>query len=219
MFWSIWIARNELVFKDFRVSVKGLELAIKYRAFLWAQAAKLISQGFISHWALSPSRSVQIHTRKYLHHWLANWLSIYQYLGFIDGSSNMNAAGQIVAGVGGVIINQQRACKLVFSGPVDVKSNYEAEAKALMIMMSHLQFNCLGIRSCIIFSDSAALVNNFLKYRSGIFWDANFQELLNNNFVHKVTLLYIPRHLNDIADHFSKEGAKRRKMIAAWCGH
>ncbi|KAL1810529.1 hypothetical protein ACET3Z_027519 [Daucus carota] len=63
--------------------------------------------------------------------------------GFIDGSFNMNAAGQIVAGVGGVIINQQRACKLVFSGPVDVKSNYEAKAKALMIMMSHLQFNCL----------------------------------------------------------------------------
>ena len=212
MFWSIWIARNELIFRGFRISPKSLELAIKYRAFLWARAAKLISQSLMSSWAISPAHSVHIYSRKNLNSWLTNWLSIYQYAGFIDGSFQLKADGNILAGVGGVIINNKRLCKLVFSGPVEVQSNYDAEVKALVIMMDHLQHNCLGIRSCIILTDSATLVNNFLKFKRGVYWDTHLQELHNNIFVHKVTLLYIPRHLNVLADQFSKDGSPKMEL-------
>ena len=120
MFWSIWVARNELVFRNSRISAKGLELAIKYRAFSWARAARLISPDLQSCWAQSPSRSIQILARKDFDVWLENWSSIYHYMGFIDGSFHRDSSGQLRAGVGGYIINQQRLCQLVFSGPVVV---------------------------------------------------------------------------------------------------
>lgn len=95
---------------------------------------------------------------------------------------------------------------------MEVRSNYDTEVKALVIMMNHLQHNCLGIRSCIILTDSTTLVNNFLKFKRGVYWDTHLQELHNNIFVHKVTLLYIPRHLNVLADQFSKDGSPKMEL-------
>lgn len=83
-------------------------------------------------------------------------------------------------------------------------------------MMKHLQYNKLGIRSCLVFTDSTNLVHNFSKFRCGVYWDPLFNELKDNNLIHKVSLIFIPRHLNQIADEFAKQGAKREAMIAAW---
>lgn len=74
----------------------------------------------------------------------------------------------------------------------------------------------LGIHSCLVFTDSTNLVHNFSKFRCGVYWDPLFNELKDNNLIHKVSLIFIPRHLNQIADEFAKQGAKREAMIAAW---
>lgn len=85
--------------------------------------------------------------------------------------------------------------------------------------MNHLQNNYMGIRSCIVFTDSASLVSNFLKFKSGVFWDLRLNELSNNRFLHQIALVHIPRHFNSLADAFAKEGAGRKAMLAAWSKH
>lgn len=66
-------------------------------------------------------------------------------MSFIDGSFVKNSSGQVKSGVRGFLINNRRLCKLVFSGPVEAQSGYDAEAKALVLMMSHLLHNRMGI--------------------------------------------------------------------------
>lgn len=118
MFWSIWVARNELVFRNSRISSSNLESVIKYRAFTWARAANLVSLDLQKGWAISPSTSTYMQARKDFLASVAKWSAVYNYLGFIDGAYLKKSSGQLLAGVGGFLINSNRSCQLIFSGPV-----------------------------------------------------------------------------------------------------
>ena len=124
---------------------------------------------------------------------------------FIDGSfqdhNNLSSCG----GVGGFIMNTDIRVVFIFQGPSAKQSSYDIELEAMMIQPS-----------CIVLTDSTILVNNILKFKCGSVWSQDFSCLNSNELVHKISLAYISRHLDESADWLSNQGAKRAKILAAW---
>lgn len=212
VFWSIWLARNDLIYKNSRISLACLEVAIKYRAYHWAKLTSLVSNNLESIWALAPGQAVKIQAKRHLGLLLDHWLNMYSYVGFIDGSFSKTQQ----SGIGGILINSAKRVKLLFSGPTTTNSSYEAEVNALVVMIKHLDNNCSNVNRCILFSDSAEMAHNFLKFKRGSYWDFPLSHLKDVSFVQHVNVIFISRHLNNTADWLAREGAKKSQFLAAW---
>lgn len=216
LLWSLWLARNDLVFNNNRTSRDALQLLIKFRAYSWAKANNLVSPNVENLWVLDPGQCAILKKQSVLKSLMDRWFSVYPFLGFIDGSYLKKGPLQCSGGIGGFLIDKRCKVKLLFSGPVEVTSGFEAELAALLLMLYHLSIHNLGSKPILVFSDSCKLVYTFLKYKSGNYWDRRLQPFDSSELIHNISLLSIPRYLNSSADWLSKQGAKREKMVAAW---
>lgn len=70
MFWSVWLAQNDMVFRGVKDEDKSIESSIKFRAFTWARAANLISTPVQKYWALDPAHSLAVQAKKDFKDWL-----------------------------------------------------------------------------------------------------------------------------------------------------
>lgn len=215
MFWTIWLTRNDLVFKNQRLSTASLESLIINRSYSWGLSNKILLPNQLSAWHLNPKHLLSINTRVAKRNLVSYWSEISTIVGFIDGAWKSNDLST-KAGIGGFLISNLNSLKFIFSGPSSNSSPYDTELEAFMFLLSHIvdsifKHDSITIFSTI-FSDSMSLVNNLHNLRS----DINFIKCRGSSMIHKVHLVHIDRILNSEADKLAKEGMARNRMIAAW---
>lgn len=72
--WSLWLARNDLLFKRYKINKKDLELMIKQRSYSWGLSFNLITINQANIWYIDPhaalSNKIRILKEKLLDFWL-----------------------------------------------------------------------------------------------------------------------------------------------------
>lgn len=207
MLWSVWLSRNELVFKNIRVSDSYLENIIKSNSYIWGVSNYILLPGDLQAWEFSPQgllvRSSEYNKRKIV----SFWLQITNLVAFIDGACKKDGLGQIKAGLGGYILGRPTSLLFTFSGPSNQVSPYSAELEALTYVLGQLSSSNYKEAQIAIFTDSKMLVDNFQKIRSSN--DLVVQSRSKSNIVHNVNLIHIDRSINSEADRLAKEGMTR----------
>lgn len=64
LLWTVWLARNDNIYNNSRISVNNLEFLIKHRAYIWSKAANLVPHNHESIWCLNPHQSFLIKRKK-----------------------------------------------------------------------------------------------------------------------------------------------------------
>lgn len=104
--WSIWLARNEVVFKQGRMDRNTLHILIFLRINKWWTAVNLIPFGGDPLWLLNPQGIINIcHHELHLNYWNSR-RSVFDFVCAVDGSWECSVNNFTAAGIGGNIVNK-----------------------------------------------------------------------------------------------------------------
>lgn len=214
--WSIWLARNELVFSNIKISKATLVDLIFLRVSKWGKASGLIEFGDTPLWKIHPQGAIALHTFTLRSSfWLHKGLC-FDLVCAVDGAWGLIGNSLFGGGIGGTVRNNKGSLLFSFSGPVASKSVRFTEIDAILfVLQSLMSRNLLKLRT-VICSDSAQAVNAFNRGLSVEFphmdFNLRFEHVINISiFIH-----YVPRNLNDNADSLAKKGITRPYMSSLW---
>lgn len=216
--WSIWLARNELVFKKKRIKKVELETIIMIRISKWGKAAAVMNFGEDPLWRINPWGALKIH-----HLAASNSFWQYRYQNYdltcmVDGAFDNNQWGQLGGGIGGCIKDRHGKTIYCFSRPIGALSAIEAEISAILHVMHHLLLWQSFNKNVVVCSDSVGAINAIYE---GL--DINFPLLVPNFEVasllrKNVTIQYVPSDLNDNADKLARDGIRKPGLNCFWAG-
>lgn len=160
MFWTIWKTRNELLFNNHKLQDAKIEYLIKFQAFGWGIANKLVNQQQIQPWFCNPIQVFKTNTRLAKRRLIAYWSEFSDIVGFIDGAWKKDSVGNITASIGGFLMESKLSLIFIFSGTTEASSPYEAELAALKFVLEQLGSSNFKEYSTTIFSDSKQLAHH-----------------------------------------------------------
>lgn len=99
MFWTIWKTRNELIFKNVRMTEDMINHFVKYHSFSWGLANNLVYQSQQNIWYHHPSSVLKSNIRLPKKKIIAYWSEIATLIGFIDGAWKREPSGHIKVGI------------------------------------------------------------------------------------------------------------------------
>ena len=214
--WSIWLARNELIFKQVRIKKENLVELIYIRVSKWGRASNLLGYGDTPIWRINPQGAVALHSFK-----LSSEFWTYKFLCFdivsaVDGSWGITSESFHSGGMGGTIKTKEGRAILTFSGPVLAISAVHAEIQAIIFAINCLASRNIKYTRAVVCSDSITAVNALNKGLQFdfpiLYMDFKYQHMINVSiFIH-----YVPRSLNENADSLAKSGLHRPVMKATW---
>ncbi|KAK1384947.1 hypothetical protein POM88_022682 [Heracleum sosnowskyi] len=199
--WTIWLERNQGVFNNTFASLKNISFLIIHRSAQWCLAAGLLVKETLAWWNFNPmgciTRSISLKKLDLLNNGCA-------LTGFIDGSWKLDNKGVIVAGIGGLILNQEGKKKLEFAGPIRTLDALHTEWGALIFIVDFFSKKNLNI-SLMIYSNSALLVRSLLNFKNrGNIEDELIFEVRKKMLRHNIFLKQISRDYNDKEDLLAK---------------
>lgn len=208
VFWTLWLNRNEFIFKNVQTNNKTLEQLLIHRSFSWCSSGGILIHSSILDWKNNPIRATKSKYKTFLCELKHNW----DYHGFTDGAWNIinNFSS---AGMGGYLKNKMGDIEFLFSGPIEAVNPLEAESKAMAYMIQHILQKYTEHKKIIIHTDSYTLWENIQKYRAGFLNVIPYMDtaqILDNRHIQ---IGHIRRHLNPGADHLAKLGLQRPNII------
>ncbi|KAE8696464.1 hypothetical protein F3Y22_tig00110670pilonHSYRG00065 [Hibiscus syriacus] len=213
--WSIWLVRNEFVFREKRAKLKDVVCIVKMRALVWCKTLKEFNELDEKRWWACPGFCVDSceEKRRQKLIWQPPGLGKMKFN--VDGSANKEAAG-----CGGVLRNSEGHVVAMFFGPVSLVNVDFAELVAIKFALE-LFCGSKWLRNVVLIIESdSAVVLNWLQSYSGRpwKWGSTFEEI--DGMVLKikdVSFEFTPRLRNSMADHLAKIGSRRNVMFkASW---
>ncbi|XP_039056340.1 uncharacterized protein LOC120199270 [Hibiscus syriacus] len=189
--WSLWLARNDFVFRNQSTKLKDLLVYVKMRAYAWykSAAAYLCPK---SVWKPPASGQMKFN---------------------VDGSATKESAG-----CGGVLRTADGHVVSMFFGPVtEVNSDYE-ELVAIKNALEVFTESCWCGKSVLIVESDSKIVLNWVQNSSvrPWRWGATFQEIdVNFLKIIEIRFVFSPRTTNNMADFLEKLGSTRKIMFKA----
>lgn len=159
--WTIWLARNELVFTNTRISKVTLGQLIIHRAFKWATTNSWIQLEMEKEWSIHPAKAIVqcLHGLK-----SALWTTLYQKFDFIatfDGSWNHKTSR---GGMRGIIKNKHSQIVFLFSGPTLSQGSLYTKIEALCHIIRVRPLLSLTRQLIVVCTDSKQLETEFNNY-------------------------------------------------------
>lgn len=212
--WSIWLARNEVIFRKTRTTFKMLEHSIKSNSMQWGIANDMIFQGQESQWFIIPRTLLKNNIKSKKKATITHWFRHSDLVGFIDGAWKQDDPTLVKSGIGGFLLRNTKNLVFIFSGPTCQSSPYDTELEAFIYLVSQINTSSYKQKLITIFSDSKSLVDNVKAYKIG----GDFAYLNDEikKLVVSINLVHIDRSLNEEADNLAKEGMHRLQIIAGW---
>lgn len=215
LLWTIWMARNNLIFRGHRMSCNDIDLIIKQRSFEWCIASNLILPDQFTTWFISPSHALVNNARRAMINLISYWLQVNKVVGFIDGAWKKDNSGLVKAGIGGFLLKEKATLIFTFSGPTNQESAYDTELEALCFLLKQIAISNYKDTFMTIFSDSKSLINNVHSFKRDIVHSESASLILS--VIHNINFIHVDRSLNQEADRLAKEGVTRRAIISGWC--
>ena len=216
LLWSIWIGRNEYVFKGKRLKEYEFSEVFHYRVASWGKASGLMDYGYDPLWKANPKGAIAVHTHKLSTEFWRFKMQSFDYICAVDGAWGGNERGVIGGGMGGFIKNSQGRIKFLFSGPSPASNAEEAEVFGLIYILRKIISKNFHSKRVLICSDSTVVVNAF---NSGfdmayplLIPNFSFQSFINTS----IFIQFVPRNLNDTADLLAKKGIGRPNTVVYW---
>ena len=212
--WSIWLARNELIFRNTRIKKSELEEIILYRVSNWGDALKILKFGNTPIWRVNPQGALAVHfhnlSRKY---WECLRFS-FDLICEVHGLFSAHGSG--MGGIGGAIKDAGGTTIYAFSGPTFPHTRLEIEIIAILHLVLWVVSNNWQSRRSVICSDSVRAVNIV---NHGVHWDfphlslpATAQKHLNST----IFIQFVPEELNSNAVSLASSGIFRSAMTEFW---
>ena len=203
--WTIWLARNEVVFKKKVWRIEEVFELIKLRSFHWVKAVDFEFGYSFADWCDNPrklNRMVRIPS--------GGPRSSVEWLPPVVGSHKFNVDGSAwgkldLAGCGGVLRDDMGNTIGMFYGPLGIKESNEAIRHALRLLV---KTDWMGSKELTIESDSTVAVA-WAKGEGGRpwkLWKISNEIDLCVDFLKKVNFVKIFREANGFADSLAKIG-------------
>ncbi|KAE8726444.1 hypothetical protein F3Y22_tig00006886pilonHSYRG00006 [Hibiscus syriacus] len=172
--WSIWLVRNEFVFREKRAKLKDVVCIVKMRALVWCKTLKEFNELDEKRWWACPGFCVDSceEKRRQKLIWQPPGLGKMKFN--VDGSANKEAAG-----CGGVLRNSEGHVVAMFFGPVSLVNVDFAELVAIKFTLE-LFCGSKWLRNVVLIIESdSAVVLNWLQSYSGRpwKWGSTFEEI------------------------------------------
>ncbi|XVF78436.1 hypothetical protein PTKIN_Ptkin14bG0132900 [Pterospermum kingtungense] len=208
--WTIWLFRNDMVFKNKQMDLLKIIDLIKYRLAIWAKAKWPHLQLTVMDFIISPN-TISMPSNVKAPRLEAIWAKP------LVGTVKFNVDGSAIgkpgpAGIGGVLRNHFGDELIRFSKSVGVAESNEAEylaiREALILFLSSRWFDN---HSLTIESDSSVAVSWLNNPNSTPWRLRNFTNHIQNLLkrIPRVKVVHIYRECNMVADALAKEGVHR----------
>lgn len=204
--WSIWLARNEKIFRKTSMSNQCLIQVYLFRTFNWALENGWLERSQSLKWCSQPQRALlEIEGNKIKELWerISHKSDL---VIFIDGSWIPNSD---IGGMGGIIRTGCKRLKSVFYGPFQCWAALDSEIASLKMSLTLCRsyYNNLSV---IICTDSKVMVEDFKRFK--LFQDSSTlvgQMLLNEKVqLSSISMVHICRDLNREAHDLAKKGRR-----------
>lgn len=213
--WSIWLARNRLIFEKVSVQHEELIYLIKYRVFHWCEAIDICKGPISSGWLIDPKVLLLADNRAKMKSLLN---SEFDLIGFIDGAFYKDSFISKKAGLGGFFKNNKGDLVYIFSGPAKGECPLMVELEALEHLISEVNNSDKRLSKIIIYSDCQILVDAMNNLRHGLLSNLSLSVDHLRNIVPSLNIVFgkISRNLNDGADDLAKQGIARQYLVGGW---
>lgn len=104
MFWSVWLAKNDLVLNNHRMYSKSLEYLIKYCSLIWGKANKMVLQNQQVAWYHRPVNTIADNIRKAKQKIIDGSFQVSTLVGFIEGVWKSFSSTECKVGIGGFLL-------------------------------------------------------------------------------------------------------------------
>lgn len=121
--WSIWLVRNNIIFRSDSVSKEAVLCLIKQFSREWCQSFKILLKPSSKWWNVNPIGSIT-NTELFQYQGLFHVES--DFISFIDGSCK-RIGGKIIVGIGGLIMTKTEEQCYSFSDPVSSTNPFDTE--------------------------------------------------------------------------------------------
>ena len=163
--WSVWLARNELVFSKVKIKKKALAKLIQLRVSKWGKASGLLDFGETPLWKIHPQGAIALHNHKVSKSFWLHKRSGFDLVCAVDGAWGP-VRKSMGGGVGGTIHNNRGSLLLSFSGPVHSKNPILTEIAGVLFVIQCLRNHRFKAFKSVICSSSVTVVNACLLYTS-----------------------------------------------------
>ncbi|XVF62081.1 hypothetical protein PTKIN_Ptkin08bG0188600 [Pterospermum kingtungense] len=206
--WTIWLFRNDMVFKNKQLDLLKIIDLVKYRLAIWAKAKWPHLQLTVMDFIISPN-TISMPSNVTAPRLEAIWVEL--LVGTIKFNVDRSAIGKPgPAGIGGVLRNHSGDELIRFSKAVGVVESNEVEylaiREALILFLSSKWFDN---HSLTIESDSSVAVLN--SPNSAPWRLRNFTNHIPNLLkrIPRVEVVHIYKECNMVADALAKDGVHR----------
>lgn len=211
--WTIWLARNDLIFGKHKIQEKCFVNIIHIRIDKWGSAAGLMDFGADPLWRVNPSGAVAIRHHKILNTFWRFKRDQFDYVAAVDGAWGLADDFSYKGGIGGYLQDSSGKLVLIFSGPVNSISAQDTEVEAILFLINWMINLNLDFKRAVICSDSSVVVNAFNEGISVKFpvqaLDFSHQMKINSS----IFIQFVPRNLNERADELAKKGIHRSNLL------
>lgn len=216
--WTLWLARNELIFQNIKSSPAKLLTLLKIRYFKWILAYYGLHKDLEDLWDLNPIGTILLFNKK-KERMDFFWWNV-EFIRFSDGAWKRLNNNLFLSDIGGLIVDHNKKVLFTFSGKTSASSPLEVEMQALIFLHQKFRASALGNNSLQLYSDSLTLVQGVLRARARIFIRSpilrgdEWEILINDGFT---KVAYINRKNLLGADKRANEGKFMQNFFFAWC--
>ncbi|KAK1358404.1 hypothetical protein POM88_051660 [Heracleum sosnowskyi] len=171
-FWTLWLARNEYIFKGTKISLESSFLLVQLRSFQWCLTAELTKSELDTLWKVNPEGCILLRNKHKRRELFLGWNT--SLVGYCDGSFKELENGTMMSGMGGILLNNKDETSFVFSGKCNSSSQVEAELEAIIFLanaaITHLNHTSKVIicTDCALAVQSLSKVKELWKYDMGL---------------------------------------------------
>ncbi|XP_017245293.1 uncharacterized protein LOC108216944 [Daucus carota subsp. sativus] len=214
VFWSIWLARNELVFSGTKIRKQQFLDLIFLRINKWGSVVRLIDFENDPLWKVNPQGAISVHHYKISREFWRFKVESYDYICAVDGAYGLNDQCKLGGGVGGFILNKQGTKVLIFSGPVRSHCAAESELEGMFLMCRWVIRLGLHSHKVVICSDSTTTINTLHSSTDLSSMYSSCDPMLQHLINVSIFIQFVPGYLNDDADLLAKQGLMKSKMFS-----
>ena len=214
--WSIWLARNEWVFRNKKISKLCLQQIILARINKWGAVEDLIPFSKDPLWLSNPLGAIKVYFHRLNSSFWINKRNVFELICAVSGSWNLNSRNELAGGIGGKIWTKEGVTYHVFAGKRYTACNLHSEVEAIRYILELVSRGIIYKKPIVICSSSVkavGMVNNGLIQCNGLLMEnMNLAGFLNNG----VFVQFVPPELNEDAGSLAIDGLDKELDFSYW---